>query len=95
MRLLLFGDECAAGAIGRCGVRAMQEIAWGSFLWDLSNYFLFFLPYGIIATLPVQSINGEMRGRIALQGIIVTAVFTGVTIFVWRNGIRHYNSASS
>lgn len=57
--------------------------------------FCFFLPYGIIATLPVQSINGEMRGQIALQGIIVTAVFTGVTIFVWRNGIRHYNSASS
>lgn len=57
--------------------------------------FCFLLPYGIMATLPVQSLSGEMGRRLALQGIIVTAVFTILTGFVWKNGVRHYNSASS
>lgn len=57
--------------------------------------FCFLLPYGLMATLPVQSILGEMGWRTALEGCAVVAVFTGMTAFVWKQGLRHYNSASS
>lgn len=57
--------------------------------------FCFILPYGIIATIPVQSIVGELEIVGALYGIIIVAVFTVLTSIIWKNGIRHYNSASS
>lgn len=57
--------------------------------------FCFLLPYGLMATLPVQSMLGEMGWQTALQGGVVTAVFTGLTVLVWKQGLRHYNSASS
>ena len=57
--------------------------------------FCFLLPYGIMATLPVQSMSGELGIRPALQGAVVTAAFTMLTVFVWKGGVRHYNSASS
>lgn len=57
--------------------------------------FYFILPYGIMATLPVQSLIGEMTFKIAGQGIGVIIVFTILTYIVWTRGIKHYNSASS
>lgn len=57
--------------------------------------FCFLLPYGLMATLPVQSILGEMGWRTALEGCTVAAAFTGLTAFVWKQGLRRYNSASS
>lgn len=57
--------------------------------------FYFCLPYGIMATLPVQSLIGEMTFKIAVEGIGVLMVFTLLTNIVWKNGIKHYNSASS
>jgi len=57
--------------------------------------FYVILPYGIMATLPVQSMIGEMNIKIALEGIAVVTVFTIITGSVWKNGIKHYNSASS
>lgn len=57
--------------------------------------FCFLLPYGLMATLPVQSILGEMGWRTALEGCAVVAAFTGLTTFVWKRGLRRYNSASS
>ena len=53
------------------------------------------LPYGIMATLPVQSLIGEMSWGTAAFGIAVVCAFSGLTALVWRNGIKHYNSASS
>ena len=53
------------------------------------------LPYGIMATLPVQGLLGEMSPGLALHGVGVVCVFSAITAFVWRNGMRHYNSASS
>lgn len=53
------------------------------------------LPYGIIATIPVQSLTGELKTTGALYGIAVVAAFTLITGAVWRSGVRHYNSASS
>ena len=57
--------------------------------------FCFLLPYGLMATLPVQSILGELKWQAALQGLAVAAVFTGLTVCAWKRGLRHYNSASS
>lgn len=54
--------------------------------------FYFILPYGMMATLPVQSLIGEMNRRLAFQGIGVVGVFTLVTFMLWTNGVRHYNS---
>lgn len=54
-----------------------------------------FLPYAIMATLPVQSLIGEMNGALACYGILIVAVFSILTALIWKNGIRHYNSASS
>lgn len=53
------------------------------------------LPYGIMATLPVQGLIGEMSLRTAVYGVGVVGVFSIITAFVWKNGVRHYNSASS
>lgn len=53
------------------------------------------LPYGIMATYPVQSLMGEMSLKMAVHGLAVLAVFSCLTTFLWKNGIRHYNSASS
>lgn len=53
------------------------------------------LPYGIMATLPVQSLAGELTPLKALYGIALVCVFGGVTALVWKKGIRHYNSAGS
>ncbi len=53
------------------------------------------LPYGIMATLPVQSLIGDMEWETAVFGVVIVAIFTGITALVWKQGIRHYNSASS
>lgn len=57
--------------------------------------FCLFLPYGIIATWPVENIAGKMNFGKSLYGVMITIVFTGLTMFVWRDGVKHYNSASS
>lgn len=57
--------------------------------------FYLILPYGIMATLPVQSMIGEMNLRTALYGIGIVALFSAMTAVVWKQGLKHYNSASS
>ena len=57
--------------------------------------FYIFLPYGIMATLPVQSLIGEMTWKGAAFGIAVVTAFSLLTYVVWTGGIRRYNSASS
>lgn len=57
--------------------------------------FYLLLPYGIMATLPVQSLIGEMDLHLAGYGIFVVFLFTVLTGVVWKTGLRRYNSASS
>lgn len=57
--------------------------------------FYLILPYGIMATLPVQCMIGEMSLQMAVYGICVVIVFSAVTAIAWRRGLKHYNSASS
>lgn len=57
--------------------------------------FYLVLPYGIMATLPVQSLIGEMTPATGIYGILVIALFSCLTCVVWKRGLKHYNSASS
>ena len=59
--------------------------------------FIFYLvlPYGIMATFPVQSIIGEIGWQTALYGLFVAVLFSVMTGIVWKQGLKHYNSASS
>lgn len=57
--------------------------------------FYLILPYGIMATLPVQSMVGEMTLQRAVYGIGVVVLFTTITCAMWTHGLKHYNSASS
>ena len=57
--------------------------------------FGYLLPYALLATLPVQSVIGEMGREEIIHGIAITIVFTGLTGCVWKKGVRYYNSATS
>lgn len=57
--------------------------------------FYLVLPYGIMATLPVQSMTGEMNYKLGGYGIFVVILFSIVTCIVWKRGLKYYNSASS
>ena len=57
--------------------------------------FYLILPYGIMATLPVQSMIGEMNLQTAVYGICIAALFSAITAVLWKQGLKHYNSASS
>lgn len=57
--------------------------------------FYLLLPYGIMATFPVQSLIGEMSTKLAIYGIFVIISFSIITRIVWRQGLKRYNSASS
>ena len=53
------------------------------------------LPYGIMATLPVQSMIGEMNLKLAVYGAGIVVLFSRITAVLWKQGLKHYNSASS
>lgn len=53
------------------------------------------LPYGIMATIPVQSLIHELTWEKINYVWVIVLVFTGLTYSLWHCGIRHYNSASS
>lgn len=57
--------------------------------------FYLVLPYGILATLPVQSMIGEMNLQRGIYGVSIVVLFSFLTAIVWKRGLRHYNSASS
>lgn len=59
--------------------------------------FIFYgiLPYGIMATFPVQSLIGEMSIQQGIYGIGIVCLFTIFTAVFWKKGLKRYNSASS
>ena len=57
--------------------------------------FYLILPYGIMATFPVQSMIGEMNLQRAVYGIGIVGMFSAVTAAVWKKGLKHYNSTGS
>lgn len=81
--------------VEEAGISLCMKLPGIAFYGIYKVVFYFILPYGIMATLPVQSLIGEMNLKIALQGGGVVACFTVLTCVVWKNGLKHYNSASS
>lgn len=61
----------------------------------LKLLFYFFLPYGIMSTLPTQLLAGTLTPAGFLYGVLMVALFTWLTLFVWRKGLSRYKSASS
>lgn len=53
------------------------------------------LPYGLMATVPVQSLVGELTWPAALWALGLVTAFSLLTAAAWRRGIRRYESASS
>jgi ABC-2 type transport system permease protein len=57
--------------------------------------FQFFLPYGLIATMPTQALTGTLSPFGLLSGCAVGLVFTFLALRLWRVGLSRYKSASS
>ena len=57
--------------------------------------FYFFLPYGIMSTVPTQLLSGSLTAPGLLYALMITVVFTVFALWFWHFGLRHYKSASS
>jgi ABC-2 type transport system permease protein len=57
--------------------------------------FYFVVPYGIMSTLPTQLIVGKLSPVGLAYGCFIVALFTALTLWFWKFGLRHYKSASS
>lgn len=83
------------GQIEEAGLDLCMKLPGIAFYGGYKVIFYLILPYGIMATLPVQSIIGEMNLPLSLYGIGIVILFAVITCMVWKQGLRHYNSASS
>jgi len=81
--------------IEEAGLELCMQLPGIAFYGVYKLIFCCILPYGIMATIPVQSLVGELKFTGAIYGIMVVVVFTIITCVIWKSGIRHYNSASS
>lgn len=81
--------------IEEAGIDLCMKLPGIAFYGVYKVIFYLILPYGIMATLPVQSMIGEMNVQRAVYGIGIVLLFSVVTAVIWKNGLRHYNSASS
>lgn len=77
------------------GLELCMKLPGNTFYGIYKVIFYLLLPYGMMATLPVQSMLGEMSAKLAWYGIGVVLLFSVLTAFVWKKGLRKYNSASS
>jgi ABC-type uncharacterized transport system, permease component len=57
--------------------------------------FYWIIPYGLIATIPTQFFTDILDGRYWLLTILVCCLFTMLSQFVWKTGLKRYGSASS
>ncbi|AEF83039.1 ABC transporter permease [Leadbettera azotonutricia] len=57
--------------------------------------FYFILPYGIMATVPVQFLTGTLSPAALARAAGTAILFTIFALWFWRFGLRHYKSASS
>ena len=53
------------------------------------------LPYGIVATFPTMYLSGDGTLKMWIYGIAVVTAFGGITAFLWKTGLKRYNSVSS
>lgn len=57
--------------------------------------FYILLPYSLIATIPTQFFTGLLTGGEWLTTLAVTVVFTVLTQWVWKRGLKRYGSTGS
>jgi len=57
--------------------------------------FYYLLPYGIMSTVPTELLFGSLTYYGLIHALTIVAVFTAFTLWFWRKGLNHYNSASS
>lgn len=57
--------------------------------------FLLILPYGLMGTVPVEAVTGALTPLGLVYALGVVALFTFLALYVFRQGVRHYKSASS
>lgn len=81
--------------IEEAGIDLCMKLPGIAFYGVYKIIFYLILPYGIMATLPVQSMIGEMNLQTAVYGIGIVALFSVITAVLWKQGLKHYNSASS
>lgn len=55
----------------------------------------FVAPVGIMMTFPVEALLGVLSAQFIVLSFTVGLVFFILSLFAWRQGIRHYSSASS
>lgn len=90
-----FVSNARLDQVENAGLELCMKLPGIAFYGIYKVIFYCFLPYGIMATFPVQSMIGEMTPGMALYGSLILAVFTCLLAFLWKNGMKHYNSASS
>lgn len=56
--------------------------------------FCFIIPYGILATMPVQGVFEERGCLCFVYALIITIVFTYFMIWIWKKGIKRYNGVN-
>ncbi len=57
--------------------------------------FYFFIPYGLIATIPTQFFTGIIEGQYWVLTLLVCFILSLMCRFIWKLGLKHYGSASS
>ena len=57
--------------------------------------FYFFLPYGIMSTIPTQMLTGMLTPAGFAYGVGVAVLFTWLALWLWKTGLKRYRSASS
>ncbi|HEY5561513.1 MAG TPA: ABC-2 family transporter protein [Clostridiaceae bacterium] len=57
--------------------------------------FFVILPYGLMATIPTEFFTASLKISLYIMSIIICIVFTVISQFAWKFGLRHYGSASS
>lgn len=56
---------------------------------------LLIVPYGVIGNFPALVLSGQATALWWLYAVILTAGFCGLALWLWRKGLRRYESASS
>lgn len=81
--------------IEEVGIDLCMKLPGIAFYGMYKMIFYLILPYGIMATFPVQSLIGEMSVTKGIYGVFLVLLFSGITYLVWTQGLKHYNSAGS
>jgi len=77
------------------GLDLCMKIPGTAFRGIFKVIFYCILPYGIMATIPTQSLVGQDSVKLIVFGTVVTVVFGVLSGGLWRYGCKHYNSVSS